>query len=196
MTLPAHEAQNEPVTAVLSAHWEYFARVLVQAEQHILTRLPAAAVRVGHGVIHPRRFLPRPPAPGEHLTAETHALFAAAEQFSTEDVPITAMLRQENAHLRELIMTFHRQRLAPDRNITALQHTGHTLLQVMQAHLREESAVLFSYLDARLSESEVEELRARPMLDHIYPCDPVVPRIPAHRLVRFRRPAELVSSEQ
>ena len=188
MTLPAHEAQNEPVTAVLSAHWEYFARVLVQAE-HILTRLPELPPFELDTELYilDDFFLD---GVGEHLTAETHALFAAAEQFSTEDVPITAMLRQENAHLRELIMTFHRQRLAPDRNITALQHTGHTLLQVMQAHLREESAVLFSYLDARLSESEVEELLVRPMLDHIYPCDPVVPRIPAHRLVRFRRPQD------
>ena len=187
MALPEHEPRQEPATAVLRAHWGHFARVLEQAK-HIIARLATLPPQELDTELYilDNFFLE---GVGEHLDSETRALFAVADRFEADELPLTTTLRKENTRLRKLMTTFHRQTQCPEKDIAAIMRTGNSLLRVMQAHLREEEAVLFPYLDARLSDTEVEEMLVRPMLDHIYETDPAVHHVETHRHVRFRRPS-------
>ena len=186
MALPDYEPMKKPVTAALRAHWGHFVRVLAQA-QHILTRLPKLPPEELETELY---ILDNFFTEGvlEHLDSETRALFSVADRFEPDELPITTALRLENACLHELTAIFHRQIQRQEKDLATIQGIGDNLLHIMQAHLREEEAVLFPYLDTRLSESEVEELLVRPMLDHIYDTDPAHHHLSAHLNIRFRRP--------
>ncbi len=166
MALPEYAPKKHPVTTALRAHWDHLARVLSQAGK-ILARLPEIPQSELHTELY---FLDDFFFDGlkEHLEAETKGLFRVAEELKTDDAPITARLREENARLRELVGQFHRLSQPIEKDIPALQQTGQQLLHLMQGHLEMEITVLFPYLDARLSDEEVERKLVRPMLDHNY----------------------------
>ena len=187
MALPEYEPRKTPVTAALRAHWEHFDRVLEQAKR-IMARLATLAPDELETELY---ILDNFFTEGvqEHLDSETRALFAVADSFESDELPITTTLRAENTRLRELTATFHRQIQAPEHDLAALTKTGNNLLLIMQAHLHKEEAILFPYLDARLRATEVDELLVRPMLDHIYDIGPARQHTQAHHTVRFRRPA-------
>ena len=93
----------------------------------------------------------------EHLDAEMRALFLVAEQLEPNELPLTTTLRKENTRLRALTTTFLTAGQVPGkRPCGEIMGVGNLLLCIIHAHLLEEEALLFPFLDARLNERDVE----------------------------------------
>lgn len=188
MALPEYAPRGRAATVSLRAHWDHLSKALTQAGKLLarLTTMAPDALQTDLYILEEFLF----DGLMNHLDAELRALFPVADSYEQSDLPLTAMLREENARLHEMALTLYRQMRLPEQDLPAFQRAGQELLQHMQGHLQEEEAILFPYLDAHMSEREVEELLARPMRDHTYGIGPTDHHVSSHHMSRFHRPSK------
>jgi len=184
--LPEYFPEERSATTPLRAHWMHLTKALQQAEGILTSLSKLQTDQQGTELYVLDLFL----MDGliSHLQAEERTLFPIADELEPTELPISTVLREESRHIRELVIDFHRHLLKPAPDIGLIQLKGIEIIRHAVAHIREGEGLLFPYIDAHMSEKEVMERLAGPMLDHEYDIGPVDHHASSHHMARFHRP--------